>query len=317
MPDEVRTIPRDELERFIIGERLPKQYSAADGGRAARFRLAQDSISARLGGNAPPEKRALLAGTLNSLRAFSGEFAKYAENRAVYDSAKQIYDEYLASPESAGGSMLIPAEINGEKVKINAADLADIAYGCERRMKTIVSERRRAAEQEFGGERTVNGVDFYGLSTAECADALLGYAENIAAGRQPEGAAQTAFAELNRRLAEKHTQREKNPAGPPAKPKQERAEPQDDLRGQLERAMERIAELEAQNKRLSELNRTAERTEKTPEKKLVSERAEKTGTVRERISFKQLLAEAGVRSQLTTAENMTPEKSVQKQGKTL
>ena len=130
MPDEVRTIPRDELERFIIGERLPKQYSAADGGMAARLRLAQDSISARLGGNATHEKRAVLAGTLNSLRAFSGEFAKYAENRAVYNSANQIYEEYLASPESAGGSMLIPAEINGEKVKINATDLADIAYGC-------------------------------------------------------------------------------------------------------------------------------------------------------------------------------------------
>lgn len=102
MPDEERVLTRSETEQYIIKERFSKQYSSADGGREARLRLAQGNIAALLARTSDPVKNAELSGTLNSLRAFSGEFAKYAENRAVYTSAKQIYDDYLASPESSG-----------------------------------------------------------------------------------------------------------------------------------------------------------------------------------------------------------------------
>lgn len=312
MPEKDRVLTRSETERYIISERLPKQYSSADGGRAARFRFAQDSVSGLLSRTDAPGKRAELAGVLNSLRAFSGEFAKYAENRAMYDSAKQIYEEYLASPQSAGGSMLIPAEIEGEKVQIDAADLADIAYRSELQIQNTVKERHRAAEQEFGSDRVVNGVDFYGLTTPECADALLGYAENAAAGKPPEDPAQTAFAALNQRLAEKRSDRLINrglpAAGPAPDSVPERTAPDTDLREQLDRAMERIAALEEQNRRLIEKDRLGH-----SERETAPERTENTGTVRERISFRQLLAEAGAHSSLTSAESVTPEMSAQKQ----
>lgn len=197
MPDEGRVLTRSEAEQYIIKERFPKQYSSVDDGREARFRLAQSSIAGMLVRASDPVERAGLAGTLNPLRAFSGEFTKYAENRAVYAGAKQIYDEYLASGGS-DGSMLIPAEINGEKVRIKAENLADIAYVCEQRIRNAVKSRSDAAQQEFGAERVSDGVDFYALSTPECADAVLGYAENIAAGKSPEDVVQKAFAALNR-----------------------------------------------------------------------------------------------------------------------
>lgn len=207
MPDEVRVLTRNETEQYIIKERFAKQYSSVDGGWEARFRLAQGSMAGQLAHASDPVKNAELAGALNSLRAFSGEFAKYAENRAVYVGAKQIYDEYIASG-AYDGSMLVPAEINGEKVRIKAENLADIAYVCEQRIRNAVKSRSAAAQQEFGAERVSGGVDFYSLSTPECADAVLGFSENIASGKAPEGAVQAAFAALNRQVAEKRAGRE-------------------------------------------------------------------------------------------------------------
>lgn len=74
--------------------------------------------------------------------------------------------------------------------------------------------------------------------------------------------------------------------------------------------MERIAALEEQNKRLSERNRRLEAAERTETKK-TAERTVVSGTVRERISFRQLLAETGMHSSLTTAESLTREKTLQ------
>lgn len=313
MPDEERVLLRNETEQYIVKKCFSKQYSTVDGGREARFRLAQSSITELLAYTSDPLKKAELAGTLNSLRAFSVEYAKYAENRAIYAGAKQIYDEYLSDPGSSDGSMLVPAEFNGEKVRIKATDLADIAYGCEQRIQNAVISRSAAAEQEFGAERVSGGVDFYGLSTPECADAVLGYAENIAAGKAPENAVQSAFAKLNRRVAEKRIgqkkPREISPEKPPEPPAPEQT-PQPDISEQLSRAMKRIAVLEEQNRRLSERNRRLEAVERIEMKK-APEHADMSGTVRERISFRQLLAEAGIHSSLTTAESLTREKALQ------
>ena len=313
MPDEVRVLTRNETEQYIIKERFAKQYSSVDGGREARFRLAQGSIAGRLAQTSDPVKNAELAGALNSLRAFSGEFAKYAENRAVYAGAKQIYDEYLASG-AYDGSMLVPAEINGEKVRIKAEDLADIAYVCEQRIRSAVKSRSAAAQQEFGAERVSDGVDFYGLSTPECADAVLGYAENIAAGKSPEGAAQKAFAALNRQVAEKRSSQEISREAPEKQSEKSAPEPvpQPDIQEQLSRAMERIAALEEQNRRLSEQNRKLERPEKKPAPERTANSAS-SGIVRERISFQQLLDEAGIRRTLTTPESVSPEREKQKE----
>lgn len=337
MPENERTLTRGETERYIISERLPEQYRAADGGMAARFRFVQDGVAAAMSAASEPEKRAGLSGVLNSLRAFSGEFAKYAENRAMYESARQIYEEYLASPESKSGSMLIPARINGESVRINAADLADIACVSERRIQDIVRDRHRAAEQEFGSGRVVGGVDFYGLTTPECAEALLGYAGNATSGKPPENAAQAAFAALNQRLAEKRAitrespqagierteqtkrpeQTERKQRTEPTRPTQ-RTEQESDLREQLDRAMERIAALEEQNRRLSERSRALQGLQATESSgRGVQQSAGKQGTVRERISFRQLLAEAGMQGTLTSPDSFTPEMSVQKQNRSL
>lgn len=332
MPENERTLTRGETERYIISERLPEQYRAADGGMAARFRFAQDGVAAALSAldrTDEPEKRAGLSGLLNSLRAFSGEFAKYAENRAMYESARQIYEEYLASPEGKSGSMLIPARINGESVRINAADLADIAYVSERRIQDIVRDRHRAAEQEFGSGRVVGGVDFYGLTTPECVEALLGYAGNVTSGKPPENAAQAAFAALNQRLAEKRAiTRESPQAGverveqtrrPEQTERTQRTDPDSELREQLDRAMERIAALEEQNRRLSERSRELQGLQ-APESSgrgSVQQSAGKQGTVRERISFRQLLAEAGMQGTLTSPDSFAPEMSVQKQNRSL
>lgn len=314
MPDEGRVLLRNETEQYIIKECFSKQYSSVDGGREARFRLAQSSIAGLLAHTSDPVRNAELAGTLNSLRAFSEEFVKYAENRAVYAGAKQIYDEYLAGPGSSDGSLLVPAEINGEKVRIKAMDLADIAYVCEQRIRNVVKSRSEAAQQEFGAERIANGVDFYGLSTPKCADTVLGYAENIAAGKAPEGAVQTAFAELNRQVAEKRIGREKPRGASSGKQPENSAveqAPQPDISEQLSRAMERIAALEEQNRRLSEQNRKLERSEKEsvpePGTKPVT-----AGVIWERISFRQLLEEAGARRTLTTKESIAPEREKQK-----
>lgn len=313
MPDEGRVLLRNETEQYILKECFSKQYSSVDGGREAKFRLAQSSIAELLTHTSEPLKKAELAGTLNSLRAFSGEYAKYAENRAIYAGARQIYNEYLASPGSSDGSMLVPAEFNGEKVRIKATDLADIAYVCEQRILNAVKSRSDAAQQEFGAERTSGGVDFYALQTPECADAVLGYAENIAAGKAPEGAVQTAFEMLNRQVAEKRVGQEKPrevPLEKPPEPPAPEQTPQADISEQLSRAMERIAALEEQNRRLSERNRRLEAAERTEQEK-APERADTPGTVRERISFRQLLAEAGMHSSLTTAESLTREKTLQ------
>lgn len=313
MSDKGRVMTRNEAEQYIIKERFPKQYSSVDDGREARFRLAQSSIAELLAHTSDPLKKAELAGTLNSLRAFSVEYAKYAENRAIYAGAKQIYDEYLSNMESSDGSMLVPAEFNGEKVRIKATDLADIAYGCEQRIQNAVISRSAAAEQEFGAERVSGGVDFYGLSTPVCADAVLGCVENIIAGKSPEGAAQKAFSMLNRQVAEKRVGQEKPREVPLEKPPEPHAPeqiPQADISEQLSRAMERIAALEEQNKRLSERNRRLEAAERTELEK-APERADTPGTVRERISFRQLLAEAGIHSSLTTAESLTRKKTLQ------
>lgn len=328
MPENERTLTRDETERYIISERLLEQYRAADGGMAARFRFAQDGVAAALSAASEPEKRAGLSGVLNSLRAFSGEFAKYAENRAMYESARQIYEDYLASPESKSGSMLIPARVNGESVRINAADLADIAYISERRMQDIVRDRRRAAEQEFGSGRVVGGVDFYGLTTPECVEALLGYAGNVTSGKPPENAAQAAFAALNQRLAEKRViTRESPQAGierveqtrrPEQTERTQRTEQESDLREQLDRAMERIAALEEQNRRLSERSRALQELQPSENHgRGVQQTSGKQGTVRERISFRQLIAEAGMQSTLTSPDSFAPEMSVQKQNRSL
>lgn len=212
--------------------------------------------------------------------------------------------------------MLVPAEINGEKVRIKAADLADIAYDSEQRIRNAVKSRSDAAEQEFGAERTSGGVDFYALSTPECTNAVLGYAENIAAGKAPEGAEQSAFAALNRLVAEKRAGQEKprdvSSGKQPGSPAPEKV-PQPDISEQLSRAMERIAALEEQNKRLSERNRRLEAA-KRPEMEKSTGQAEHSGTsgtIRERISFRQLLAEAGMRSTLTTAESLSNERIIQ------
>lgn len=313
MSDEGHVLLRNETEQYILKECFSKQYSTVDGGREARFRLAQSSITELLAHTSDPLKKAELAGTLNSLRAFSVEYAKYAESRAIYAGAKQIYDEYLSSMESSDGSMLVPAESNGEKVRIRATDLADIAYGCEQRIQNAVISRSAAAEQEFGAERISGGVDFYGLSTPECADAVLGCVENIIAGKSPEGAAQKAFSALNRQVAEKRVGQEKPREIPPEKPP-EPATPeqtrQPDISEQLSRAMERIAALEEQNKRLSERNRRLEAAERTETKK-TAERTVVSETVRERISFRQLLAEEGAHSSLNVADSLSNERTLQ------
>lgn len=317
MPDEVRVLTRNETEQYIIKERFAKQYSSVDGGREARFRLAQGSMAGQLAHASDPVKNAELAGALNSLRAFSGEFAKYAENRAVYAGAKQIYDEYLASG-AYDGSMLVPAEINGEKVRIKAENLADIAYVCEQRIRNAVKSRSAAAQQEFGAERVSGGVDFYSLSTPECADAVLGFSENIASGKAPEGAVQAAFAALNRQVAEKRAGRE-IPREAPLEKQPEKSAPEPapqpdipDIQEQLSRAMQRIAALEEQNRRLSEQNRKLERSEKEPAPEHTANSAS-SGIVRERISFQQLLDEAGIRRTLTTPESVSPEREKQKE----
>lgn len=329
MPDEERVLVRNETEQYIIKECFSKQYSSADGGREARFRLAQNSVAGLLAHTSDPLKKAELAGTLNSLRAFSGEFAKYAENRALYNGAKQIYDEYLTGPGSSDGSMLVPAEINGERVRIKAEDLADIAYVCEQRILNAVKSRSEAARQEFGAERISGGVDFYGLTTTECADAVLGYAENVAAGKAPQGAVQEAFAALNKRVAEKRAGMENSRGVPSEKPPETEKTPesekppenksaeqtaQQDIREQLSRAMERIAALEEQNRQLSEQNRKLGRAESKP---VPQRSAAADGVIRERISFQQLLAEAGVRRTLTTPDSIAPEKDMQKQPRIL
>ena len=102
MSDEGHVLLRNETEQYILKECFSKQYSTVDGGREARFRLAQSSITELLAHTSDPLKKAELAGTLNSLRAFSVEYAKYAESRAIYAGAKQIYDEYLSSNACSG-----------------------------------------------------------------------------------------------------------------------------------------------------------------------------------------------------------------------
>lgn len=76
--------------------------------------------------------------------------------------------------------------------------------------------------------------------------------------------------------------------------------------------MQRIAALEEQNRRLSEQNRKLERPEKEPTPERTAKSAS-SGIVRERISFQQLLDEAGLRRTLTTPESVSPEREKQKE----
>lgn len=207
--------------------------------------------------------------------------------------------------------MLVPAEINGEKVRIKAENLADIAYVCEQRIRNAVKSRSAAAQQEFGAERVSGGVDFYSLSTPECADAVLGFSENIASGKAPEGAVQAAFAALNRQVVEKRVGRE-IPREAPLEKQPEKSAPEPapqpdipDIQEQLSRAMQRIAALEEQNRKL-------ERSEKEPAPEHTANSAS-SGIVRERISFQQLLDEARIRRTLTTPESVSPEREKQKE----
>lgn len=90
MPDEVRVLTRNETEQYIIKERFAKQYSSVDGGREARFRLAQGSMAGQLAHASDPVKNAELADALNSL-AHSPANLRNTPKTVQYTPARSRY----------------------------------------------------------------------------------------------------------------------------------------------------------------------------------------------------------------------------------